>query len=96
MPSEWSTLFTECKRFLMPLRSYILFHLQKSIKGLENDRFGIEFAPEVVQADGNVRNISWRICNAKKVLVYFTSSPPSYYKHVRRLTAGPGALYVAF
>ncbi len=32
-------------------------------------RFGIEFAPEVVQADGNVRNLAWRICNAKKVLV---------------------------
>jgi phosphatidylethanolamine N-methyltransferase len=32
-------------------------------------RFGIEFAPEVVQADGNVRNLSWRIVNAKKVLV---------------------------
>lgn len=32
-------------------------------------RFGIEFAPEVVQADGNVRNLAWRVCNAKKVLV---------------------------
>ena len=32
-------------------------------------RFGIEFAPEVVQADGNVKNLAWRICNAKKVLV---------------------------
>ncbi|SLM34003.1 phosphatidylethanolamine n-methyltransferase [Lasallia pustulata] len=31
--------------------------------------FGIEFAPGVVQADGNVRNLAWRICNAKKVLV---------------------------
>ncbi|KAF2459033.1 phosphatidylethanolamine N-methyltransferas-like protein [Lineolata rhizophorae] len=31
--------------------------------------FGIEFAPEVVQADGNVKNLAWRICNAKKVLV---------------------------
>jgi hypothetical protein len=34
-------------------------------------RFGIEFAPEVVQADGNVRNLAWRICNAKKILVGF-------------------------
>ena len=34
-----------------------------------NHRFGIEFAPEVVQADGNVRNLAWRVCNAKKVLV---------------------------
>ena len=31
--------------------------------------FGIEFAPEVVRADGNVRNLAWRICNAKQVLV---------------------------
>ena len=31
--------------------------------------FGIEFAPEVVRADGNVKNLAWRICNAKKVLV---------------------------
>lgn len=32
-------------------------------------RFGIEFAGEVVKADGNVRNLAWRICNAKQVLV---------------------------
>lgn len=31
--------------------------------------FGIEFAPEVVQADGTVKNLAWRVCNAKKVLV---------------------------
>jgi phosphatidylethanolamine N-methyltransferase len=31
--------------------------------------FGIELAPEVVRADGNVKNLAWRICNAKKVLV---------------------------
>ena len=31
--------------------------------------YGIELAPEVVQADGNVKNLAWRICNAKKVLV---------------------------
>ncbi|OJJ37517.1 hypothetical protein ASPWEDRAFT_26893 [Aspergillus wentii DTO 134E9] len=30
--------------------------------------FGIELAPEVVRADGNVRNLAWRICNAKRVL----------------------------
>lgn len=35
--------------------------------------FGIEFAAEVVQADGNVRNLAWRICNAKKVLVSSSS-----------------------
>lgn len=37
--------------------------------------FGIEFAPEVVQADGNVRNLAWRICNAKKVLVSLLCRP---------------------
>jgi phosphatidylethanolamine N-methyltransferase len=31
--------------------------------------FGVEFAPEVVLADGSVRNLTWRICNAKKALV---------------------------
>ena len=36
--------------------------------------FGIEFAPEVVQADGNVRKLAWRICNAKKVLAPYSMS----------------------
>jgi phosphatidylethanolamine N-methyltransferase len=31
--------------------------------------FGIDFAPGVVLADGNVKNLAWRICNAKQVLV---------------------------
>lgn len=31
--------------------------------------FGVEFAPEVVLADGCVRNLSWRIASAKKALV---------------------------
>ena len=31
--------------------------------------FGIEFAPEVVKADGKVANLAWRISEAKKVLV---------------------------
>lgn len=31
--------------------------------------FGIEFAPGVVPADGNVKKLAWRICNAKQVLV---------------------------
>ena len=30
--------------------------------------FGIEFAPAVVQADGCVRNLAWRVGNAKRVL----------------------------
>jgi len=38
-------------------------------------RFGIEFAPEVVQADGNVKNLAWRICNAKKVLAPYSMNP---------------------
>jgi phosphatidylethanolamine N-methyltransferase len=36
--------------------------------------FGIELAPEVVQADGNVKNLAWRICNAKKVLAPYSMS----------------------
>ncbi|KAF2750467.1 phosphatidylethanolamine N-methyltransferas-like protein [Sporormia fimetaria CBS 119925] len=36
--------------------------------------FGVEFAPEVVQADGNVRNLAWRICSAKKVLAPYSMS----------------------
>lgn len=31
--------------------------------------FGIEFARAVVPADGNVKKLAWRICNAKQVLV---------------------------
>lgn len=31
--------------------------------------FGIEFAPAVVPADGNVRRLAWRVSNAKQVLV---------------------------
>ncbi len=31
--------------------------------------FGIEFAPAVVLADGSVKKLAWRICNAKQVLV---------------------------
>ncbi|KAF1810483.1 phosphatidylethanolamine N-methyltransferase [Eremomyces bilateralis CBS 781.70] len=36
--------------------------------------FGIEFAPEVVKADGNVKNLAWRICNAKNVLAPYSMS----------------------
>lgn len=35
--------------------------------------FGIEFAPAVVPADGNVRRLAWRVCNAKQVLVSLLS-----------------------
>ncbi|KAF7165976.1 hypothetical protein CNMCM5623_009946 [Aspergillus felis] len=34
--------------------------------------FGIEFAPEVVKADGNVHNLARRICNAKRVLAPYS------------------------
>nr|POE72196.1 phosphatidylethanolamine n-methyltransferase [Quercus suber] len=39
--------------------------------------FGIEFAPAVVQADGNVRNLAWRVCNAKMVLAPYSMASPS-------------------
>jgi len=38
-------------------------------------RFGIEFAPEVVLADGCVKNLAWRVINAKKVLQPYAMSP---------------------
>ncbi|KAM5476940.1 phosphatidylethanolamine N-methyltransferase [Microsporum audouinii] len=34
--------------------------------------FGIEFATEVVRADGNVQNLAWRVCNAMKVLAPYS------------------------
>ncbi|GAM88569.1 hypothetical protein ANO11243_066030 [Dothideomycetidae sp. 11243] len=37
--------------------------------------FGIEFAPEVVLADGSVKNLAWRISNAKRVLQPYSMSP---------------------
>ena len=33
------------------------------------EMFGIEFATEVVKADGKVANLGWRIWEAKRVLV---------------------------
>lgn len=39
------------------------------------EMFGIDFTPGVVPADGNVRKLCWRICNAKKVLVSEHSLP---------------------
>ncbi|ODA76385.1 hypothetical protein RJ55_08231 [Drechmeria coniospora] len=38
------------------------------------EMFGIEFAPAVVLADGNVRKLAWRICNAKNVLAPYSMS----------------------
>ena len=39
------------------------------------EMFGIEFAPEVIKADGKIENLAWRIWEAKKVLVSRRSSP---------------------
>ncbi|KAL2286177.1 hypothetical protein FJTKL_07011 [Diaporthe vaccinii] len=39
--------------------------------------FGIEFAPAVVPADGNVRRLAWRVCNAKQVLAPYSMSSHS-------------------
>ncbi|ETN45198.1 uncharacterized protein HMPREF1541_10075 [Cyphellophora europaea CBS 101466] len=36
------------------------------------EMFGIEFAPEVVKADGKVENLAWRIWEAKKVLAPYS------------------------
>ncbi|KAK6441014.1 phosphatidylethanolamine N-methyltransferase [Oleoguttula sp. CCFEE 5521] len=36
--------------------------------------FGVEFAPEVVAADGSVRNLAWRICEARRVLAPYSMS----------------------
>jgi phosphatidylethanolamine N-methyltransferase len=38
------------------------------------EMFGIDFTPGVVPADGNVRKLCWRICNAKKVLAPYSLS----------------------
>ncbi|GAB0137896.1 phosphatidylethanolamine N-methyltransferase [Epichloe bromicola] len=38
------------------------------------EMFGIEFAPAVVLADGNVRKLAWRISNAKEVLAPYSMS----------------------
>ena len=36
--------------------------------------FGVEFAPEVVQADGKVSHLAWRVWEAKKVLAPYSMS----------------------
>ncbi|ORY62955.1 phosphatidylethanolamine N-methyltransferase [Pseudomassariella vexata] len=38
------------------------------------EMFGIDFAPAVVRADGNVKNLAWRICNAKQALAPYSMS----------------------
>lgn len=41
--------------------------------------FGVEFAPAVVPADGNVKKLAWRVCSAKEVLVSGRPrQPPTY------------------
>lgn len=59
-----SLLFIRCESSPFVLRRYI-----EKVTDETQNRFGIEFAPEVVLADGSVQNLAWRICNAKKVLV---------------------------
>lgn len=54
--------------------------------------FGIEFASEVVQADGNVRNLAWRICNAKKVLVSARKDSWSSYPGANHSSQAPYSL----
>ncbi|PSS00731.1 phosphatidylethanolamine N-methyltransferase [Coniella lustricola] len=39
-----------------------------------SNMFGIEFAPAVVPADGNVRRLAWRLYNAKQVLAPYSMS----------------------
>ncbi|KAK4103547.1 phosphatidylethanolamine N-methyltransferase [Parathielavia hyrcaniae] len=36
--------------------------------------FGVEFAPAVVPADGDVKKLAWRICSAKEVLAPYSMS----------------------
>ena len=65
------------------------------VNNTDFSRFGIELAPEVVRADGNVRNLAWRICNAKRVLVGDLSNPNRVLKLIdynRPLTACPGQM----
>jgi phosphatidylethanolamine N-methyltransferase len=54
--------------------------------------FGIEFASQVVPADGNVRKLAWRICNAKSVLV---SSLAPYVWEAAELTVHTNRLLTA-
>ena len=65
MRSELFSPFTRCE-FAISIH-FVLFIPN------HNCRFGVELAPEVVKADGNVLNLAWRICNAKKVLVSGTA-----------------------
>lgn len=47
--------------------------------------FGIEFAPEVVQADGTVSRLAWRILNAKKVLAPYSMSSATHGRNTPTL-----------
>jgi len=37
------------------------------------EMFGVDLAWEVVEVDGNVRKLAWRICNARRMLAPFRS-----------------------
>lgn len=54
---------------LLPLSTFSITSQLLWMK-LTERRFDIDFVSDVVQADVTVRNLAWRICNAKnKVLV---------------------------
>jgi phosphatidylethanolamine N-methyltransferase len=78
------------KRVVFAVQHMYVLNIRPSQIVITTDptRFGIEFAPEVVQADGNVKNLAWRICNAKKVLVSscLPQPPQSHYHRVSHLS----------
>ena len=45
-----------------------------SIRDDSNHRFGVEFAWQVVESDGNIRRLVWRIGEAKRALRPFEGS----------------------
>ena len=48
---------------------FIFVNEKGNAKLTMGSRFGIDFAPDIVRADGNVRNLSMRILSAMAVLV---------------------------
>jgi len=69
--------------YLRPSFEHAMQHLIRMTKKSYSKRtnawemFGVDFTPEVVQADGNVRKLAWRICNAKRVLAPFSMNTTS-------------------
>lgn len=52
-------------------------YARRVVYGIQH-MFGIEFAPQVVKADGKIENLAWRIWEAKKVLVSRVLEPRSW------------------